>query len=373
MDGKTTPRVAPREEDGVALVLALLFIVLLTALVVDLGYEMQVEASIAGSRDSDLQAYIAAKSAVSSALGLLSADVFFGEEEAEIRGVSVYDSFDDEWAEGVPLVPINDAVMQCAIADEYGKINLNALIYLNDSGEEVIHSVLVDAVRAFFDGMELDENPVDAILDWLDSDDEELEFGAENEYYTGLENPYTCKNGPMDSIEELLLIPGITPEVYFGNPEEDELPFEAFFTVHGHPEGKVNANTAQFEVLASMVFALGQPSPAEVAEEMILSREEEGPFSGLEDFRQFGLVRDDEEEQQQRREDEDEEDDQGRSGDGRRPDALDVFDWTSSTFRLRGDGQSSDAQVRIEAYVWRDTHDSGSEQMFRILDWRIIR
>ena len=51
----------------------------------------------------------------------------------------------------------------------------------------------------------------------------------------------------------------------------------------------------------------------------------------------------------------------------------DLFDVASEVFRIQGDGQSNDAQGRIEAYVWRDTHGSGAAQMFRIIDWRVIQ
>ena len=48
-----------RQEEGVALILALLFIVLLTAIVVDFNYEMQVAATVVGTQSSDLEAYLA--------------------------------------------------------------------------------------------------------------------------------------------------------------------------------------------------------------------------------------------------------------------------------------------------------------------------
>src|SRR6266481_420207 len=57
---------------------------------------------------------------------------------------------------------------------------------------------------------------VGAILDWIDPDDHEHIEGAENDYYHGLNPPYDCKNGPIDDISELLMIRGITQEMYWG-------------------------------------------------------------------------------------------------------------------------------------------------------------
>jgi hypothetical protein len=56
----------------------------------------------------------------------------------------------------------------------------------------------------------------DAILDWLDEDDEPREFGAEADYYSSLVPPYAPKNGPLETVEELLLVRGVTPLLLFG-------------------------------------------------------------------------------------------------------------------------------------------------------------
>ena len=59
-------------------------------------------------------------------------------------------------------------------------------------------------------------NIADAILDWIDEDDVVREYGAEASYYSGLDPPYSPKNGPLETIEELLLVRGVTPDLLFG-------------------------------------------------------------------------------------------------------------------------------------------------------------
>lgn len=56
----------------------------------------------------------------------------------------------------------------------------------------------------------------EAIFDWIDADDEQRANGAENEYYQSLAPPYECKNAKLETLDELLLIRGITPQVLFG-------------------------------------------------------------------------------------------------------------------------------------------------------------
>jgi general secretion pathway protein K len=57
---------------------------------------------------------------------------------------------------------------------------------------------------------------VDSIMDWRDKDNFHRANGAEDEYYLALPEPYKCKNGDFTSIEELLLVRGVTPEIFYG-------------------------------------------------------------------------------------------------------------------------------------------------------------
>ena len=209
-------------ESGVALILALVFVALLSAIVFSFMYEMEVDASFAQNQGADFQAQLAARSAAVDGMMILA------EQYADMleSGMPPIDSELDgsQWAMGASFQTLNDATMRTSIADEYGKLNLNALLTYNNGTQER-NDPLIDALRQFFALRSRDAyDPVDAIIDWLDYDDMDAEEpdGAENSYYTSLENPYPCKNGPMDTIEELLLIKGITAELYFGNADEEE-------------------------------------------------------------------------------------------------------------------------------------------------------
>jgi DNA uptake protein ComE-like DNA-binding protein len=54
------------------------------------------------------------------------------------------------------------------------------------------------------------------MLDWLDADSEQRSLGAENEYYAGLSSPYSPRNGLPETLEELLLVKGVTRALLFG-------------------------------------------------------------------------------------------------------------------------------------------------------------
>lgn len=95
------------------------------------------------------------------------------------------------------------------LENESAKLNLNRVLQADKSTEGAGRKMLMH-----LPGMT--EDIADAILDWIDPDDEPREFGAESEYYSTLDPPCTPRNGPIGSIEELLLVRGVTPALLFG-------------------------------------------------------------------------------------------------------------------------------------------------------------
>lgn len=345
----------PRDE-GVALLLALLFVVLLTVLVVEHAYETSVEASYVENNLSLFQAETAARSAVAYGYSLLASDL----ETSSLAGVAgtEFDSLVDVWAQGLPCQQINEAVMQCRIQDEYGKLNLNALIKPTNNEE---NEYVVEALRILLERRGGDPGLVDAILDWLDLDDTVRSNGAEADYYTTLEPPYGCKNGPFSSLEELLLVDGMSTELFFGDPDDPVQfpPLTELLTVHGDPLGRINVNTAKYPVLEAMSDAIGEAGLSQ----MILTWQENGdPVTSRSDAEARGLL--DTREQGSRR--------------PRRSEAVvgthkpEVWTWSSDVFLIEGMGLYERAMVRIQAFVWRDSGREAAE-LFRTLDWRVTQ
>lgn len=83
-----------------------------------------------------------------------------------------------------------------------------------------------------------------AILDWVDGDSEaRFPNGAEDAYYMRLDTPYRAANRPFTDVSELLLVRGVTPEVYARlRPFVTVLPGET----------AININTAPAELLMSL-------------------------------------------------------------------------------------------------------------------------
>jgi hypothetical protein len=81
--------------------------------------------------------------------------------------------------------------------DEHSKLNVNAALE-----EGSLLTTLED----------MSPDIADAILDWMDDDDDERALGAERHYYQGLSIPYEPRNGPMRNVAEIELVAGIWPE-----------------------------------------------------------------------------------------------------------------------------------------------------------------
>ncbi len=109
------------------------------------------------------------------------------------------------------------------LVDESSKINLNSILGygLDETQTRTILMYLPN----------MTEDIADAILDWLDEDDVPREFGVESEYYESQSPPYKSANGGLKSLDELLQVAGVTPDLLYGedanrngllDPNEDD-------------------------------------------------------------------------------------------------------------------------------------------------------
>jgi general secretion pathway protein K len=209
-----------KSEKGVALILTLLITAILVTLVVETNYSTQVNVRIAGNLKNDLQASYFAKSGVNIAISYLKYD---GQNTET-------DDLTEDWAKSYPPLPIGEGFVKVMIEDENGKIHVNGAV--KEDGE--VDQFIYDALSRLFQREEVDIGILNSIIDWIDPDDDPLPEGAEGSYYGSLDPPYECKNAPLDTISELLMIKGVTDEVY-GK-------ISKHLTIYS--DGKVNINTA---------------------------------------------------------------------------------------------------------------------------------
>lgn len=129
------------------------------------------------------------------------------------------------------------------ITDEEARLHLNVLA----RNPEQLHRLLTEL------GVERDVRDVivDSIQDWRDPNEEYRLNGAESDYYLALPVPYRSKNADFDSVDELLQVRGVTPQVFYGVGEKPGL--VDYLTVAG--SGRINLNTASDVVLRTLGLA----------------------------------------------------------------------------------------------------------------------
>jgi general secretion pathway protein K len=123
--------------------------------------------------------------------------------------------------------------------DESGKVDINT------APEVILKNLFMNhGVR-----QEDADTIVDSIMDWKDQDNLTRLHGAEDDYYMSLQNPYKAKNADFETLEELLLVKGITPEILYGTEVKGGV--IDFLTVNSGA-GKINIYAAPREVLKAI-------------------------------------------------------------------------------------------------------------------------
>ena len=262
-----------------ALVLVLWVLALLSVIVMEFCFSMRTEVNITRNFKETGQLYYFAHGGIQRAI----AELIYRSDPAlhqkrTLPGVEELTEMEQEWRiDGRPyLVPFQQGEAEVRVTSESGRINLN------NAPDVVLRRVL----KYFVEIGEERDIIIDSILDWRDTDDFHRLNGAENDYYQSLTEPYDCKNGPFDAVEELLLVRGITPELFYGKKskeaEEEGISriglrdvFTVFSTV---PQLDINASPVEVLVV---FFGI----PASLAKQVVEVREEK-TFANLNELLQ---------------------------------------------------------------------------------------
>lgn len=252
------------KQRGVALIMVLLAM----ALVVMLAAGMTQQQSVRVFRASH---YLAQQQGLSVALG---AEAFARQilvrdyEEDQEEGVMV-DSPEEFWAQHAAILPLEDnGVAEVQIDDLGGRINLNDLVTANGAVDPLTR----DRLNRLLQGLGITSVSVDALVDWIDSNDQTTSaYGAEDGQYLMQEPAYRAANQPFADVSELRLIEGMTEEHYQAlQPHLAALPVSGL---------GINVNTATMPVIRSLHEELTQAQA-----EAILEKRQEEPFESLQDF-----------------------------------------------------------------------------------------
>jgi len=252
---------------GIALLIVMCAIFVLSILAAGLAFSMKVESKLAVSTDTNQRLIWLGRSGVELARWVLA-------QEATLQP---YDSLNQTWAGGTETngalagidlshYQIGDGTVSVKITDLERFANINTA-----PTPEIQQALTLMGVDAGSISV-----VSDSIQDWVQPGDAPRIAGAKTDYYLGLNPPYNCKEAPMDDISELLLVKGIWdhPEIYdpktyggdamsgrpaafkrhqlgFGTApgETPSYPFGLMDLFTPFSSGKININTADANVL----------------------------------------------------------------------------------------------------------------------------
>lgn len=237
-------------EKGMALVLTLLIMAMITAMVVEFVYNVYTTTAGLHNWREAQKLSLAAKSGISLATKIISAN--------QNRYSYTYPGSVEMPVENILKGFSGKVVIR--VVDENSKFNLNSLVYPNGTTNETAFNSFIRLLN----NLNLDENIADRVADWIDRDLEprtrDSEEGAKNDY--------------LDSVDELLLVKGSDSHTY------DTL--SPLVTVYGIAQvynNLININTATKAVIMSL-----DESITETLAERVINYRALEPFNGVSDL-----------------------------------------------------------------------------------------
>ena len=250
-------------ERGAALIMALLVLALLVTVILEFDTRVRQELREAAMFRDTLKAATLARAGIQAARAMLQDDALHDRQTP-----TPMDTLTELWAKPIVNFPLGDGLLSGQLQDEQAKFNLNQL----SVPEEPVRSEKLDQVKRLFEVLTVDPRLAEAIADWIDTDEKAEPNGAETAYYQTLKPPYRAANAPLQTLDELRLVKGMT-----GESLARILPYVTIYP-KGAEGGGVNMNTAALPVLQVLHTEM---TPA-MAQEIIQGR----PFSTPQDLDQ---------------------------------------------------------------------------------------
>ncbi|MEO0436319.1 MAG: type II secretion system minor pseudopilin GspK [Pseudomonadota bacterium] len=255
---------------------------------------------VAMSRDFDLNYRRSANSAIAEqtwaylrgAEALVTLALVFDYEADQLAGEPFKDDLTELWARGIDPYPLEEGgFLGGFVLDLQGLFNLNSLVDTSGSGEGDAQNIGVSALTSTqlqfvrllqaLPGVVVDQIEAraltEAIIDFLDADDEPRLNGAESSFYVAQNPAYRAANRELSSVSELRSIANMRPEVFEA--------LQHYVTVWPKNASQINIHTAPGPVLRSLNPETGVDTPLDEAiVQNILERRSVQPFADLDEF-----------------------------------------------------------------------------------------
>ncbi len=252
-------RTEPLRDKGIALLMVLWVLTVLMVIVLSFSFATKTETLATLSFKEGVEKKFLAEAGIER--GIL--EMMYRRQNLNAADAHVWK------VDGTPYIDqLGNGNYAVRVVDESGKLDINTL---NDSSAIILKNLLMHSGVKTEDA----DTIADSLLDWKDADDLRRLNGAESEYYMSLPNPYKAKNADFDTVEELLMVKGMTPEILYGSGEKGGI--IGFLTVNARTSA-INVNAASRELLMAL-----PGMTAEIADAIITIRAEK-EIQGVQDI-----------------------------------------------------------------------------------------
>ncbi|EGG99340.1 General secretion pathway protein K [gamma proteobacterium IMCC2047] len=249
----------PRQQ-GVALITVLLVTAVATVIASEVVSRLHFHIQRNQAQQAQAQAYQYALGGEALVRQLLHQD--YQENE--------FDQRTDRWAKLKPVYKFDQGQLTIQVVDLNSRLNINNL--LSQDGQ--INDTSLEQFKRLFATLNIDQQRLDALLDWLDRDSLPKGLGSEDDEYLAMDKPYRSANQALSHLSELTLLKGWDNQLLrLLAPHITVLPTTS----------DININTASAEVLTTLAKELD----LQKAEALVTSRESNG-FDSMDSFISHG-------------------------------------------------------------------------------------
>ncbi|HKJ04101.1 MAG TPA: type II secretion system minor pseudopilin GspK [Geopsychrobacteraceae bacterium] len=255
-----------QQEKGMALLLVLGVIALLTSLLSEFAFSTLVDLRLTETFRDRTGAYYLARGGIEAGRIILQVDT------------NGYDHPDELWGQGVPNYPAGEGTVSIEIEDLSGRFNLNSVADNRGNPLPGYHRFVALCEEVLALSASEADSLAAALRDWKNADSQFV--STDESYYLQQQPPYSRKAGALDAVEELNLIKGFDAEMV-----EKLTPFVRVFG-----DNKLNINTASAELLfawqSSAAAGNFQPILDRPDVDAIVEYRDQQPFESLDDLNQ---------------------------------------------------------------------------------------
>jgi type II secretory pathway component PulK len=218
----------PIRRRGTVLIVAMVVIFALVGFVLTMGGSMRVETMASANQAASLEARAIARGAEQYVIGMLTNTT----DGSELMDESLFEA-----------VPVGTGYFWI-VRPDYGDEQLPVFGLVDESSKIDLNTMSLERLE-LLEGM--DEALAAAIVDWRDEDQDTTAYGAETSDYASLPEGYRAKNAPFETVEELLLVKGMTRQLLYGERTRIPLGVTESFRSNSRLDGQAYERRGLFD------------------------------------------------------------------------------------------------------------------------------